>query len=467
MRRLLVPVLVLLVLAGGAVVVFRDRLFGAGTAPSHPAEWDPRVADLVEFVGSERELAWVHPVYVDFLDEPQFLALLQQPAPAATDQAAALSRSHSQLYDALGLAVGYDATLDAATPSEASSLGFYSPDSDHISVRGDQLSPSVRLMLVHELTHALQVQHFGESVASPEDLALSSIVEADAMRVQDSYLATLTPQERDAAGPQAAATPDSAAGPAGVPWAVEQWRSAPSVLGPLLLDEVFANEGNAGVDALIATPPTEEVLLSPWLYGTEQKAADVTVTAPAGATVLDPPQPLSEFQMLLMLDAWLPWHQARGALDGWAGGSYTSYSNGSDVCFTATASFDESGDPFAVALAAWATAADSAAAPQITVNDVTFEACTRGPRAPAPPDPVISTLQALLVERDAVEHAGADASITKRTKYLCAADTMIDDPVLAPLLFADGLNTDEKALVIWQSSIAANKCGVPAFTPQP
>ena len=415
----MLPLLVLALVGGAGAVLFRDRLFG-DDQPAHPSEWDPRVADLVEFVQTARELQWVHPVYVDFLAEAEFVALFDQPqGNQAADATAGL---YSQLYDAFGLAVGYDPTQGDATVSAITPLGFYSPADDRVYVRGDLITPAVRVVLAHELTHALQAQHFDLAGDDADDLELRAVLEQ---------------------------------------------RDAPYVLGPMLVGDVFAAAGNAGIDELIGTPPTEEILLNPWLHGTEQQDAAVTLEVPVGTTVLDPPQPLSAVAMLVMLDAWLPWRQARGALDGWAGGGYTSYQRDGVVCFTATATFDDSGTPFANAVAAWATASGSAAAPTTVVNDVTFEACKRAVGATAPPPPVVSPMQALSLEHDVIALAGDGPSLAQIREYQCLAGTMIDDPLLAPLLFNEILNDAEQALFTWQSTIAANECGVPPLTQRP
>ena len=465
-KRLLIPVLVIALLAGGAVALFRDKLFPGNTAPSRPAEWDPRVAPIAEFVGAERGLQWVHPVYVDFLAEADFVALFDQPTTPISDADQAAARSYSLLYDAFGLAVNYDATQGESTVSAVTTLGFYSLTSDRVFVRGDQLTPAVRVVLAHELTHALQAQHFELATGGEKDLELRSVVEADALRVEDVYIDTLSADEQAAANQANSVAPDAEQGLSDVPWAVVEQRYAPYVLGPVLVGDVFATDGNEGVNQLLITPPTEEILLNPWLYGDPgQEPVAVAVEVPLGNTVIDEPQTFSQLDALVMLDAWLPWTQAREALNGWAGSGYTSYQRESTVCFTATVTFDDSGDKFAAAINAWAKASGSSATATTVVNDVTFEACNRGSNAQEPATPVVSPLQALQVEHDAISQAGLDPSPAEIAKHQCFAATMIDDPLLAPLLFENTLTTDELALFTWQSTIAANECGVPPPTP--
>jgi hypothetical protein len=165
-----------------------------------------------------------------------------------------------------------------------------------------------------------------------------------------------------------------------------------------------------------------------------------------------------------MLDAWLPWHQVRAALDGWGGGGFTSYEQDGKVCFTASANFEQSGDLFANAITDWADAAGSDAAPAVIVNDVTFEACERGPGAVAPPVPVVTPLQALTLEHDTMLRAGDNPSANDIHDFQCYVGTMIDDELLAPLLFLEHRTQDQQALYLWESTIAANACGVPPAT---
>jgi len=456
------PILVIALLAGGAAVLFREKLFPEGAAARHPTEWDARVAPIAEFVASERELQWVHPVYVDFLAEADFVALFDQPTAPPSDEEAAATRAYSLLYDAFGLAVDYDPTQGESTVSAVTTLGFYSPATDHVYIRGDQMTPAVRVVLAHELTHALQAQHFELATGGPDDLELRSVVEADALRVEGVYLDTLSAADQASANQANSLAPDAEQGLSDVPWAIVEQRYAPYVLGPILVGEVFASGGNGGVNGLIRTPPTEEILLDPWRYGDPgQEPVDVEVAVPLGTTVIDEPQPLSQVDMLIMLDAWLPWTQARRALDGWAGGGYTSYQREGTVCFTATVTFDDSADEFATAITAWAAAAGSSATPTIIVNDVTFEACNRGPGAREPITPVILPLQALQVEHESIAQAGPAPDVAEIEKYQCFAARVIDDALTAPLLFKTTLSTDEQALFKWQSTIAANECGVP------
>ena len=464
LRRLLLLLLVVLLIAGAAAVLFRDRLFGEADPPAHPEEWDPRVLDIAEFVSAERELEWKHPVFVDFLPETEFVALFDRPAATRSDDELALAQQYSDLLNAFGLAVGYDVADGQSTVGAVTTLGFYSFDRDRVAMRGEVLTPSVQLVLAHELTHALQEQHFDVELGGPDDLERRAVLEADALRVENVYRATLSAADQATADEGLTLPTDAEASLSDVPWAVLEQTYAPYVLGPVLVQRAFTDAGNAGVDELILEPPSEEVLLNPWLLGTEQAQRELPVDPPAGSIVIDPPQQLSPVDLLLMLDAWLPWSESRAALDGWAGGMFTSYVRSGTVCFTAVVGFDQTATAFANAITAWAAAAGSDAAPVTIVNDVSFEACSRGSTATEPPTPIITPLIALTIERDVLALAGSDPSATRIDGYRCVAATMIDDPLVMPLLLLDTLDEDQQALFTWQSTIASNECGVPPIS---
>jgi hypothetical protein len=450
----------------GGVRTFGDRLSAHDRAPAHPVVWDARVLPLVGFVEAERGLTFEHPISVEFRDEASFVALFTAPPRSASPERDARARSLSKVYDAFGLASDYDMSAGESKVSAVSTLGLYTPEEDKIYVRGDVLTAPVRVVLAHELTHALQAQHFTVKLGGPNDLALRSMLEADAMRVERVYRGTLPELEQQAADDGTTLSADTEAQLDSVPWAVVQQRYAPYALGPLLVNDVFAALGNSGVDELIRQPPSEEVLISPWLNGTNQVDTAVDAEVPDGATVLESPRPLSMLDTLVMLDAWLPWEQARGALDGWAGGGYVSYqrAGSGDVCFSAVATFDQSADSFAAAVSAWALASGSAAAPTPDGNSVSFESCARGSGAPVPPKPVVSPLEAVMVEHSVVTEAGAHLSADELVVAQCYARKLIDDPQTAPLLFEEELTADQQATFDWVTTAAAQACGVPSET---
>jgi hypothetical protein len=283
------------------------------------------------------------------------------------------------------------------------------------------------------------------------------------MRVENAYLATLPPEQQAEAAAQNAATAASLAALGSLPWPVVELRYAPYRLGPMLLRIVYARSGNQGVDALLQHPPPEEVLISPWKYQQGETEVEVNVPAPEGAHVVQSSRPLSMMQLLVMLDAWLPWTMSRGALDGWSGGGYVTYHRDGatgPLCFSAIATFQGPTDGFVNAINWWATLSGSGSTPVVNGNSVGFISCARGTAAVAPAAPVIGTDTAIAIENDAIP---ADAILTTDASagpFLCTARLMIDDPNAAPLLVAFGRTPEQQATVDNVRAAAAAFCGL-------
>ncbi len=467
-KRFVAPLLVVLVIGGIVAVVARAQ---PSNDSSHPDTWDARVADLATFVAGTRELAWAHPVYVDFLPEAEFVALFDAPQqtgitfPGLDEFARTLDLQRSAVFNAKGLAVEYDQAEAQTTVQAITTLGLYSPDTDRIYVRGDDLTPAVRVVLAHELTHALQAQHFDLKAEHPNDLEFRAIVEADALRVENVYRDTLSSAEQQRADVGNSLTDEAQADLSAVPWAVLDLSYAPYVLGPNLVNDVFAARGNAGVDRLISAPPTEEILLNPWLFGTTQPTPTVILTPPTGSIAIDYSQQLSPVEMLTILDAWLPFGQARAALDGWGAGSYASYqTTDNGICFSVKVTFDDdaAATRFRDTVKEWSYAVGSSVFPQVTGDTVAFEACDRGSNAKPTPTPVISPMLALTIEHDAIGLAGDSPTPEQIAGYRCFAATVIDDPIVAPLLASQSeFTAGQDAIFTVRTDAAAEACGVP------
>ena len=417
--------------AGGVMAYQRLRPF----EPPHPDAWDPRVVELVSFVEQSRGLTFEHPVAIDFLTEEQFLAQSRADATPISADDTAVATYTSELLDAFGLATGYDAGAGQSTLSAATILGFYSDETDRITVRGSELTPAVRATVVHELTHALQAQHFDLRGRAGE-VPMRSIAEADAMRVEDAYLAGLPPDEQAAARAADTMSSDDLGQLATVPWPVVEFQYAPYVLGPALVRSVFERRGNAGVDQLLADPPTEEQLIASWQWrpDTEDPQVGITVVAPPDVEVLEDSTPMSMLEMVVMLDAWLPWTLARSALDHWQSAAYTSYRKvpGGPLCVSVSTALEGDTTTFVAAVTWWSATIGSPTRPFERDGTVTFEVCARGATGANPPPPAVQPTTAMLLENAAVPPTAND--LASATPHLCAARQVIDDPNVGPLL---------------------------------
>ena len=149
-------------IAAGSAVAGATVAERAGTQLAGP-KWDPKLAPIAAEVEAIRGLKFDHAVPVHYLPDAAFEKRLlkdDDPNPSAS-RTAAFKRSEDELR-ALGLLdhdIDLHATARAALGSDT--LAFYDPRTKDVYVRGtDTTAPATRVTLAHELTHALQDQHF-------------------------------------------------------------------------------------------------------------------------------------------------------------------------------------------------------------------------------------------------------------------------------------------------------------------
>ncbi len=309
----------------------------------HPDHCDQRVAPFVELVERERGLRFDHPVYVDFLPPERFLS---SSAPADLDlegQDHATIEDTARLLHALGV-VG--SVLDLETDSgrlrgTPAPLGYYSPSTQRVGLRGTELTPALQAALVHELTHALQDQHvditsrLADLEGDPaKQSAFRALLEGDADRVEAGWRATLDDAaqqllEADVARLQPPADRSSA-----VPSALRTLVGAPDRLGALLVDVVRAAHGERGIDDMFLTPPsTQEHLLDPWSLVQDHQGS-LAVAAPlvrAGDERFQEGT-FGAVSWLVLLASRVAPEDALAAARGWGGDAYVAFRRDGTDC---------------------------------------------------------------------------------------------------------------------------------------
>ena len=174
-----------------------------------PSEWDPRVAPLVAFVEEARGYTFAHPVYVEFLTAEQYRAYATDDGPVSDDERQ-YYRTSARFFRALGLIGGeVDLAAEQDEISDSGTLAQYSPTDRTVYVRGVEVTPSLRITLVHELTHALQDQVFNldlsRTQSDGEAFALRALAEGDAIRIENEYYDTLSEDEQQQVADQSEA----------------------------------------------------------------------------------------------------------------------------------------------------------------------------------------------------------------------------------------------------------------------
>jgi hypothetical protein len=322
------------------VIVFGAALVGAAArvidrGPTHPDAWDPRVADLAAYVEEERDLQFDHPVHVDFLTASEYTSATTSDTEGPPEDAERADfDTYAAQLRALGVASGeldlyeaFNAVVDAGT------LAFYDPDDERIRVRGTDMTVGLEVTLVHELTHALQDQHFDlgrlddPSLDSSASTAFRSLGEGDALRVENAYIEDeLTEAERaDYDEEFALELTASERATADVPPFVEALFGAPYALGGPFVTMLFNQDGNDGVDDAFEQPPhTEEHLFDPTSFLDEEGAEEVELDLPEDADITEQ-GPWGATSWYLVLAERIDPKVAFQAALGWGGDAFAAY----------------------------------------------------------------------------------------------------------------------------------------------
>jgi hypothetical protein len=368
----------------------------ATDGPDHPDAWDPRVQDLVDFVEAERDLRFDHPVSIEFLTDDEWTAQARSGVDELSEEDRILLGQGAAMFRAIGLAEGELDLLDSIEQISAEgTVGQYSFDDQRIAVRGEEIELRSSGTLVHELTHALQDQHFdiGDELTGSEDSdepsSLRMLVEGDADRIEQAWTEELSADDR--AQYEAAVDEESEESRESlqdVPDSLLTFFAADYILGPFFVDMLLADGGNAAVDRAFADPPgPEEHALNPLSYLDEDLARPVEV--PEHADGETPIEGLDgEFgatAWFLMLAERVDPVAALRAVDGWGGDAFVALDRGGVTCVRARfAGEDTDGAAvMATSLAEWAERMPAAA--QVSVHHesdlIDVETCDPGAEA--------------------------------------------------------------------------------------
>src|SRR5262245_7382982 len=186
-----------------AVALVMGNAVAPAFASSAPPKWDRRVLPIVRAVERLRNLKFEHAVPVDFLSDADFEAKVGvDSTKLSANEKAELDRSQAGLRAIGLLPSGVDLLAATTSLRQSGALAFYDPRTARITVRGEELTPAIKVTLAHELTHALQDQHFDlkalqkRAARAHGSMALTALVEGDAVRVQQRYAAALPADER-------------------------------------------------------------------------------------------------------------------------------------------------------------------------------------------------------------------------------------------------------------------------------
>jgi hypothetical protein len=356
-----VAVIALLGLVAGLVAVLaRDD--GDEVLEGSGDDFDSVVAQISAFVEDERGLDFREPVEVELADDEEFTARLFEDFEEGLDDIA----ESELVFQALGLIPpGTDLAAALQEALSAGVVGFYDPETNELVVRGTETTPYVRVTMAHELTHALDDQHFEldrpelDESDGEEGFGFGAVVEGDAVVVEQAYLETLSPGELD----DYAETEREigAEFPVfSVPPVVLDFLVAPYTLGPALVDDVLDEGGQGALDAAFEEPPitSEQVMESDKFLEGEGPAP---VEAPPADGDIASEGAFGAFALQLLLADELDGGDVVDAVEGWGGDAYVAWSEGDEACIRASFVGDTGADTeeLARALTSWAEGADA------------------------------------------------------------------------------------------------------------
>jgi hypothetical protein len=198
---------------------------------------------------------------------------------------------------------------------------------------GGDLGADARLVVAHELTHALQDQHFGLKRVLPDDAensdaatAARALVEGDAMLTMRIWgRQFLRPNEKRTLGDDAIGKDpvlDSA------PPLVRGELLFPYDAGWVFAQLLFQDGGYAAIDRAFARPPrSTEQILHPEKYAANE--APVAVELPrlerglGGSWITRRTDVFGELVLRLLLEPSVGWPVAEAAAAGWGGDAYS------------------------------------------------------------------------------------------------------------------------------------------------
>lgn len=308
-------------------------------------EFTAAIAELSAYVARERGRPFLRPVDARLLGDHEFLdALYGVPGEAGEEEPALPADFGATMY-ALRMADAYDDVGGSAAQAlDEGVVGFYDDVTEKLYVRGQTVTPYVRLTLVHELTHAWQDQHHDlgaltQDVTDPDALlAADALVEGDATRVEEAWRAAQSPADRAAIerverGLALDREPSRAERSLGLLY------DFPYSVGLDFVSALYDRDGNAAVDAAFDRPPAStEQVLHPERYDRRERPRDVAQPQPT----TDPVDVgvLGELGLVLLAGRGDLDERALSAAAGWGGDRYATWDDGELLCSALTVVMD-------------------------------------------------------------------------------------------------------------------------------
>lgn len=249
--------------------------------------------EIVAFVEETRGHQFLTEPVVEAVDDAEFEDRLAQAS--AADEASLLVDQTA--LRAIGIVDPDTDLVDATRTAGAGGvLGFYQPATGELLVKGDVVTPLVQTVIAHELTHALDDQHFDlariEALAERPDesaFGLVSVVEGTARWVEYQFRARMSPEELAAISTEELELGMDQMELLDLPLPLLVQSQVPYAVGHRFVSAIVDDGGIDLLDVAVQRPPTtSEQVLDPSLFATREPATAVADPQPGqGGTVVD------------------------------------------------------------------------------------------------------------------------------------------------------------------------------------
>lgn len=295
---------------------------------------DERILEITAFVAEQRELEFLFSPEIELLDEEAFeVALVSHLARTFDLEAVAES---TEIFTALGLIpIGVEVDEAILEFLRVRTLGFFDAEIGLIRIRGAQLTAMTELVLVHELTHVLDDQHFSVDSSrfsesdDESELAFQALVEGSANLIESRWLDTFTDADFAELATQQASLPVAPTLPSAVATALTFAHTS----GESFARALVAEGGNELLNEAYLRPPrTSEQIIELQLPGSEEVVSELAPLA-VDATVVSSGT-LGALTLRLLLETSLDYGEAFNLSLQWGGDSYVVWHSRSATCVT-------------------------------------------------------------------------------------------------------------------------------------
>ena len=283
------------------------------------------------------------------LDDKAFVARFKELIDEDAKKYAKQYDEATGVYQALGLLAANMTYIDAQKLlGEGGVLGYYDPSSKELRIRAGKVTALARTVIVHELVHALDDQHFDldrpeYSDATDEiEFGIAAMAEGNARFIENAYRDTMSRADRAAADAEELAFGDLSA-LSKLSLQLLQLEIAPYGLGEFLVGEILDDGGRAALDEAFVNPPrTSEQVMDPGKFLAKEAAK--TVSAPKADGAQFDQGMFGALLLETILTAANDQRTSETAADGWSGDSYVAWRDGAKVCVRVNFAMDSSKD---------------------------------------------------------------------------------------------------------------------------